>query len=132
MKKVGYEGIYSFEFIIDEDGTPYFLEINFRNSGWSYASTCVDMPLPILWMESTLTGSIDVNNKKKIPVGYTFVDDFADFQTRAGKLVSYRQWFKEYKNCDCKLIMGRNDPVPFISYIWYRFIYMLKRKLTKG
>ena len=131
MKKVGYEGIYSFEFIIDEDGTPYFLEINFRNSGWSYASTCVDMPLPILWMESTLTGSVDVNNKKQIPVGYTFVDDFADFQTRAGKIVSYRQWLKEYKNCDCKLIMGRNDPMPFISYIWYRFVYMLKRKLIK-
>lgn len=131
MKKVGYEGIYSFEFIIDQDGTPYFLEINFRNSGWSYASTCVGMPLPILWIESMLTNSVDKNAKKEIPEGYTFVDDFADFKTRAGKVISYKQWFKEYKKCNCKLIMGKNDPMPFVSYIWYRFLYMLKRKFKK-
>ena len=129
MKKVGYEGIYCIEFIIDEDGTPYFLEINFRNSGWSYASTCVDMPLPILWIESMLTQNVDAGKKKKIPAGYTFVNDIDDFKTRAGKIISYKQWFKEYKQCNCKLILGRNDYKPFISYIWYRFVYMVKRKL---
>lgn len=129
MKKVGYEGIYCIEFIIDEDDTPYFLEINFRNSGWSYASTCVDMPLPILWIESMLTRDVDIRKKKKIPSGYTFVDDIADFKTRAGKIISYKQWLKEYKNCDCKLIMGRNDYKPFFSYLWFRYTNMIKRKI---
>ena len=86
------------------------------------------MPLPILWIESMLTNSVDKNAKKEIPEGYTFVDDFADFKTRAGKVISYKQWFKEYKKCNFKLIMGKNDPMPFVSYICYRFLYMLKRK----
>lgn len=132
MKKIGYEGIYCIEFIIDENDIPYFLEINFRNSGWSYASTCVGMPLPILWINSMITNTIDKSNIKKIPENFTFIEEVEDFKIRAGKLVSYLQWFKEYKNSNCKLIFGKNDIKPFFCYLFYRVISMFKRKLKQN
>lgn len=49
IEDIGFEGIFEIEFLIDQDNSLYFLEINFRNSTWSYASTVAGMPLPIIW-----------------------------------------------------------------------------------
>lgn len=127
MTVVGYEGIYCIEFIIDETNTPYFLEINFRNSGWSYVSTCLGMPLPTLWIESMMKNEVNYDDIKKIPDGYRFMSDFSDFKTRAGKMVSYRQWLNEYIECGCRLEMGKNDIYPFFSYLFHRLCSKLKK-----
>lgn len=128
MTDIGYEGIYSFEFLEDQSGKLYFLEINFRNSGWSYASTCAGMPLPILWIKSMINNKIDETKKKQIKDKFTFIDDFSDFRIRVlGGKISLLKWFKEYKECDCKLILGRNDMLPLLVYIFSR----VKNKLNK-
>lgn len=132
MTYIQYDGIYAFEYIVDEDGNSYFMENNFRNSGWSYASTCAGMPLPILWMESMVTGKIDYSKIKEIKKGFTFVDDFADFQTRVcGRMISFSAWLKEYKNCDCRLLLGRNDPYPLIAYVISRLFNKIERKVLR-
>ena len=56
MSEIGFEGVYSIEFLIDQNDNYWFCEINFRNSTWSYAATVAGMPLPILWAEAMLTG----------------------------------------------------------------------------
>lgn len=127
MTEVGYEGIYCIEFIIDENNIPYFLEINFRNSGWSYVSTCLGMPLPTLWIESMMKNEVNNDAIKKIPEGYKFMSDFSDFRTRAGKMVSYHQWLREYIECGCRLEMGKKDIYPFLSYIFHRLCTKLKK-----
>lgn len=127
MTKVGFEGIYSFEFLIDMKGELHFLEINFRNSGWSYASTCAGMPLPILWMESMDNNTVDKSKVKKIKPDFTFIDDFTDFRTRVGKSISLLEWLKLYKNCDCKLTLGKNDPKPLFTFILSRMIKKIKK-----
>lgn len=130
MSQIGYEGIYCIEFIIDQDDTPYFLEINFRNSGWSYASTCVGMPLPILWIKSMINNQIDSNDRKDVPNNYTFVQDLSDYRARVGKRISVFQWLKEYMNTDCKLELGRHDVGPMIAFIIDRFTKKMKRKMS--
>ncbi len=115
---IHFNGIYSFEYIVDEKGELYFMEINFRNSGWSYASTCAGMSLPVLWIEAMEAGTIDEKWIKPIKPGFTFMNETADFRTRVlGKMVSFVHWYKEFRKCDCKLVLGRKDPKPFISYI---------------
>ncbi len=69
MREIGFEGIYSIEFLIDQDGTYYFSEINFRNSTWSYASTRAGMNLPVLWAQTMLEGKIRENTRKPIGGG---------------------------------------------------------------
>ena len=65
LKETEYEGILCMEFLIDEHGDYWFLEINFRNSTWSWASTRLGMNLPYLWAESTISGSISRDVYKK-------------------------------------------------------------------
>lgn len=47
LAEIGFEGIFSIEFIIDQDDTCYFSEVNFRNSTWNYIATFIDMPIPL-------------------------------------------------------------------------------------
>ena len=117
MTEIGYEGIYEFELLLGEDGKYYFLEVNLRNSGWSYASTVAGMPLPILWAKSMTNGYIKPNDIKKIKKGFIFIDDFNDFKARVGgKKISFLGWIKEYVKADCKLTLGRHDIKPMFSY----------------
>jgi len=128
MSYIHYEGIYEFEFIVDEDDNMYFMENNFRNSGWSYASTCVGMPLPVLWMESMLHGSITESNRRHIKEGFTFIEDVNDFDERVrGNMLPFRRWLKEYIDTDCKLYLGRNDSKPLIKYV----IWRLRNKIIR-
>lgn len=129
MSEIGFEGIYSIEFLVDTHGELYFLEINFRNSGWSYASTVAGMPLPILWAKAMDSKAIDQSWKKEIKEGFIFIDDFNDFKARVmSRKMSLLSWIKEYKNADCRLSLGRKDSYPMFAYLFHRAI----RKFKKG
>lgn len=130
MSDVGYEGIYSIEFLIDKQGNYNFLEINFRNSGWSYASTCAGMPLPILWAMATVSNKIEPEWEKTIKEGFQFIDDYNDFRARVrnGKM-KFSEWYSEYKQADCRLTMGKNDPRPLRAYLFSRLTHKIRKKL---
>jgi D-aspartate ligase len=49
FKEIGFDGIYSVEFMLDNNNESWFLEINFRPSTWNYAATKLGMNLSILW-----------------------------------------------------------------------------------
>lgn len=130
MTEMGYEGIYEFELLLGEDERYYFLEVNLRNSGWSYASTVAGMPLPILWAKSMVNGYIDPNDIKTIKPGFVFIDDINDFKARVGgHRMSLFKWIKEYKKADCRLTLGRHDIKPMIFLVGGRVAKKIGRKL---
>lgn len=124
MKEIGFEGIYSIEFLIDKDDNYWFLEINFRNSTWSYASTCAGMPLPVLWAKSTLNGKIDNNDYKEIPQGFTAMVEPIDYAKRVktGK-IDIAQWMIDFKEAGCGFYYSKDDIEPwrFIIDNWNNF-----------
>ena len=127
FKKIGYEGIFTIEFLEDENGKLFFCEINFRNSGWSYASTKVGMNLPVLWSKSEINRKIDKEIEKRIPKNYTAMAEFDDFRARVKtKKITAKEWFSDFKNCNCKFIYNRNDMKPLYSEI----LSIIKRKLV--
>ena len=114
MEEIGFEGIFSIEFLIDRDGTFYFCEINFRNSTWSYAATVAGMPLPVLWAESTLEGSISENIYKPIPDGFTAMVEPIDYEKRVMEgRASFAQWLSDFKNTNCPFYFNNEDPEPY-------------------
>lgn len=114
MKEIGFEGIFSAEFLVDQDDKLWFLEINFRNSTWSYASTCLGMNLPVLWSQSMLLGHIPENSIRIIPKGYTAMVEITDFKTRVlGRKIGLLKWLKEFKNTDCLFYYNKYDKKPF-------------------
>ena len=62
MRKTQFSGIFSIDLLIGKDGKTYFLEVNFRNSAWSYPSTCAGVNLPLLWALSLLNEKLDVSH----------------------------------------------------------------------
>ena len=64
MKKTHYSGIFSIDLLIGKDDKIYFLEVNFRNSAWSYPSTCAGVNLPLIWAQSILAQKLVVDNVK--------------------------------------------------------------------
>ena len=51
IQEIGFEGIFEFEFLVDKNGTLWFLEINFRNTALGYSTTSAGMPQALLWCE---------------------------------------------------------------------------------
>ena len=114
MEEIGFEGIYSIEFLIDENDDYYFCEINFRNSTWSYAATVAGMPLPVLWAQSTLAGEIPADVCKEIPDGFTAMVEPIDYEKRVleGR-ASFAQWLADFRNTNCPFYFNNEDPEPY-------------------
>lgn len=116
FSEIGFEGIFSVEFLVDAEGNLYFLEINFRNSTWSYASTKVGMNLVTGWCSAMLEGERHVPVIKEISPGFTAMVELSDFKIRViGRKVGIRQWIKEVKDCGCTFYYQKEDKMPLIS-----------------
>ena len=131
FKEIGFEGIFSTEFLIDENDNFYFLEINFRNSTWSYASTCAGMPLPILWSRA-MVNKLSDNYIRTIPDKFTAMVEIDDFRYRVrGKKIKIREWINDYKNCNCRYYTGNKDSRPFLYTMLYRGKNFIVKKIRK-
>ena len=129
LEEIGFEGIFEFEFMVGKDNQLYFLEINFRNTVNGWETTCVGMPGVTQWCESMLQNKIADNCYKEIPEGFYTMAECFDYDVRVkGKMLSHRQWMREYKNAGAKLYKGRNDFRPFFSFMWYKFWHMRKKR----
>ena len=102
--------------MIDQDDSLYFLEINFRNSTWSYASTVAGMPLPIIWANGMKDECIVSNCEVEIKEPFNAMVEFDDYRRRVktGK-ISKKEWIRELKNAKCRYYLGKNDIKPFLS-----------------
>ena len=113
FREIGFEGIFEAEFIMDNDGTLYFSEINFRNSPWSYPSAFVDMPIPYYWLESMLKHEITLK-KVPVPEGFTGMNEPVDYEKRVnGFMIAQAQWLYDFKTADVTFYYDKDDPEPY-------------------
>lgn len=114
FSEIGYEGIFSSEFMVDKDNDLWFLEINFRNSTWSYASTSVNMNLPCIWAYGMLQGQLPENIYKTIPNNYIALAEVTDFEKRVReyRLISVREWIKHVRAANCLYFYNKRDKKP--------------------
>lgn len=62
LRRTRFNGIFSVEFLIDKNDKLYFLEVNFRNSTWSYAFTFGGVNMLYEWAIATLGGGKFMSN----------------------------------------------------------------------
>ena len=113
MEEIGFEGICSIEFLIDQDDNYYFSEINFRNSTWSYAATKAGMNLPLLWAQCMIDGIVP--EEKKIPEGFTAMVEPIDYgkRVKTGK-AELGEWLRDFKEAGCTFYYSSDDIEPFL------------------
>ncbi len=118
LKEIGFEGIFEVNFLVDKNDALYFSEINFRNSTWSYASTCAGMNLPMLWIESMMSGCISNSAYQPIEGSFTDMVEPIDYQKRVvDRGYNLEDWFRDLKAAKCKYYYNEQDPKPFITMI---------------
>lgn len=118
MEEIGFEGIFSIEFLIDQDDNYWFCEINFRNSTWSYASTVAGMPLAYLWARTMLEGKIPEDAQKNIAEGFTAMVEPIDFSKRIELgLCTPGEWLADFKRTNCGFYYSADDLEPFYEMV---------------
>ena len=118
FKEILFEGIFEVEFLVDKDDQLYFLEINFRNSTWSYASTVAGMPLPVLWSKGMLNPTVIDSAYQAIVTPFTAMVDFDDYVKRVKRhKVTIWKWISDCRQCKCRYYLGRHDSRPFFSML---------------
>ncbi len=123
FEEIGFEGIFEVEFLIDKDGTFYFMETNFRASAWNPTGLVAGMPLAYLWIKGMDNGFIDPADRKDF-ADFTSMSEVIDFGKRVdtGK-ITLAEWLADFKKAKCTYIYNENDPGPWEEVIknWESF-----------
>lgn len=113
FEEIGFNGVFEVEFLIDKDGTYYFMEINFRASAWNPTCMFAGMPLPYLWVKGMENGYIDPTDRKEFD-SFTSMSEIIDYGKRVdGGLCSLGEWLKDFKEAKCTYIYNKDDLEPW-------------------
>lgn len=121
IKLSRYTGVFCIEFLKGKDGGLYFLEVNYRNSGWSYAFTVGGFNLPFRWAVSVIENKLYLDDFKP-KSNFSAINDFSDFRdVKSNKNANIFTWLKEYLTADCHYYFNAKDPKPFFYYLLRKF-----------
>lgn len=123
FEEIGFEGVFEVEFLIDKDGTYYFMETNFCASAWNPTCKFAGMPLPYLWVKGMMNGYIDPNDRKEFEP-FTSMSEIIDYSKRVeGGLCSIAEWLRDFKDAKCVYIYDKEDRGPWDAVIrdWESF-----------
>lgn len=117
FEEIGFEGIFEVEFLVDKDGTMYFMEINFRASAWNPTCKFAGMPLDYLWIKGMENGFIDSADRKEFEP-FTSMSEVIDYGKRVdGGMVSIAEWLRDFKDAKCVYIYDKDDRAPWDAVI---------------
>lgn len=119
LRRVGYSGLFSAEFLRDEKGD-YFMEVNFRNDGNAYVVSQAGVNLPYLWVYYCCEGKLPANEPVTIKRETYFMPELQDVRNvRHGNLsvfVFIRDWFRTRAHAVFDLM----DLKPFVYQFFIR------------
>ena len=117
FEEIGFEGIFEVEFLIDKDGTYYFMETNFRASAWNPTCKVAGMPLDFLWVKGMENGYIDPADRKEFEP-FTSMSEVIDYGKRVDSgNISLAEWLRDFKDAKCVYIYDKEDRGPWDSVI---------------
>lgn len=132
LNKLGYSGLFSLEFIRDNSGDDYFLEINLRNDGNAYCVKTAGVNLPYIWVYYQTFHKMPDCSKTFNKTIY-FMPDWNDIR-RGIKAVGIIGWLKESKQAESHAVFNKKDIKPFFIQSLEMFgvcLNYLKRKLLR-
>ena len=113
MRAIRYTGLFSAEFLYSK-GVYYFLEINLRNDGTSWLSTCSGYNLPDMLCRSYLGEEVSADDGQFKKMYYMNI--MADIHY-ARKEVGIINWIKLFNKGTCYSHYNKQDRKPFWHYM---------------
>ena len=116
VRRTGYHGLFSLEFLRDKDDQDYFMEINFRNDGNAICVTAAGMSLPYIWyLDCTGKDYTKECNKEITPV--YVMPDMAELKLLVTRQISLREYISDFKKTNRFMEYDKRDPKPFWKLI---------------
>lgn len=112
LKRTGYSGLFSMEFIRDKEGNDYFMEINFRNDGNSICVTEAGVNLPFVWYQSCCVPEFRISSvEKKIREIYV-MPEFCEINLWYSGQIGFGRMVQELRQADVFMEYAVDDPNP--------------------
>ena len=110
VRATGYIGIFDIDVMVC-NGTPYFIEINYRNGQNGYVSTAAGYNIPANWFRGMQGKEID-EERTLSPLYY--MDEHSDYKHVLEKSLSLSQWLKDLKQASVFAMYHSKDLRPFL------------------
>ena len=123
IRKTGYSGLFSLEFIRDKKGIDYFMEINFRNDGNSICVTASGMNLPYIWYLYNSNQDIEKELCYDLMKEVFVMPEFNDIGNAIHGRISWIKWLMDVKHTDRFMEFSKYDQKPFWMYIFNRLFH---------
>jgi len=127
IKSIGYQGLFSMEYLRDKQGEDYFIEINMRNDGNGICVTGAGVNLPWIWYQYCVGGNYKKEIRNKVEDIFV-MPEFDDVMLLLKGRVSFAVWLKDYRRTSTFMEYCDKDPKPY-SVRKKQFIKHLLRKL---
>lgn len=116
VRRTGYKGLFSLEFLRDKDGNDYFMEINFRNDGNAICVTAAGMSLPYIWYLNCIGEDYSQESNKEIKSVYV-MPDMAELKLLATRQISLKEYISDLKKTNRFMEYDKWDKKPFWKLI---------------
>lgn len=116
VKRTGYHGLFSLEFLRDKNGQDYFMEINFRNDGNAICVTAAGVNLPYIWYLDCVGKDYTGEANKEIMSVYV-MPDMAELKLLVTRQISLREYVSDFKKTNRFMEYDKKDPKPFWKLI---------------
>ena len=111
VREIGYIGLFGVELIVSKD-TYFFIEINLRNDATTYSLVKAGVNLPFVYVKA-MEGK-DYSTDYNLPVkSIRSIVEFRDFDFVLKGKISWIDWKKQLKECECRFFYDDDDKMPY-------------------
>lgn len=132
IKRTGYQGPFSVEFLRDKTGESYFTEMNFRNDGNAYCVTSAGTNIPYIYYLYNSKGNYEEELAKSTVRTTYLTPEFYYFKRLLAGEFGFNEWYNNMKKTTCYTTYFSCDKRPFFYFLIQTFnhgIAAVKRKL---
>ena len=112
VRRTGYHGLFSLEFLRDKKGKDYFMEINFRNDGNAICVTAAGMNLPYIWYLDCIGQDYSQETRKMVKPVYV-MPDMAELKLLLTGQISLGNYINDFRKTNRFMEFDKKDPIPF-------------------
>lgn len=117
LKRAGYYGPFSVEFLHAPNGRNYFMEVNFRNEGLAYASTCAGANLHALYLDPD-----HVIDWRRFRDTYMMNYSIDLLYVKQGD-ITFWHWLKDFLKTRCFINICFSDFGPVLAYYKWKIFH---------
>lgn len=118
LSELGYTGLFSIEFLVDEQSKYYFLEINLRNDGNGLITTLAGSNLSYLYYMHVLGYEINYEDFKVVKKYSMMRGDSFLIYLLKNKGKGFLLFVKLLLKTNSFFVFNIKDPLPFLFFIW--------------